>query len=57
MTFKHVIGKSTLKYGFTIPKRRRHGIEVPAKGERRRITLVYADNQRAAVWQLFDTEA
>jgi hypothetical protein len=48
-SFNHIIGKSTLAQGFTIPKSAYSYISLPEKGEKRIITLVYAKNRRTQV--------
>jgi hypothetical protein len=50
MIFKHIVGKSTFKYGFTIPKKIYNYLEIPEKGEKREIQLLYGKNQKSAVW-------
>jgi hypothetical protein len=50
MAFKHIIGKSTFKYGFTIPKKYHTFLEVPEKGDRRKVELLYGENQKILVW-------
>ncbi|OGU70307.1 MAG: hypothetical protein A2V93_11415 [Ignavibacteria bacterium RBG_16_34_14] len=50
MTFKHIIGKSTFRYGFTIPKKMYSNLTVPEKGNRRKINLVFGDNQTSIGW-------
>ena len=43
MNFNHIVGKSTFKCGFTIPKSMYHLLDLPQKGNRRKIQLVYDD--------------
>lgn len=50
MTFKHIVGKSTFEYGFTIPKQFHASLEIPEKGERRKVELLYGKEQRVEVW-------
>jgi len=50
VNFKHIIGKSTFKYGFTIPKRYYSDIIVPSKGEKRKINLIFAESQNCSAW-------
>jgi len=50
VTFKHIIGKSTFKYGFTIPKKSRVFLETPEKGDKRKIDLLYGENQKITAW-------
>ena len=45
MTFKHLVGKSTLKEGITIYKNFEDFFESPESGSKREITLLYGDNQ------------
>lgn len=49
-SFRHVIGKSTFKYGFTIPKCIWPFIELPEKGNKRRITLLTSEKEIFYVW-------
>jgi len=49
MTFKHLVGKSTLKEGITIHKNFESFFESPDLGQKRDITLVYANNQSVQV--------
>jgi hypothetical protein len=48
-TFNHIIGKSTLAQGFTIPKAAYSYLSLPEKGGKRIITLIYAKNRRTQV--------
>jgi len=50
MTFKHIVGKSTFRYGFTIPKEFHSFLQIPEKGDRRHIELIYGENQKVTVW-------
>jgi hypothetical protein len=45
VTFKHLIGKSTLKEGITIHKAFESFFDSPDTGQKREITLRYGDNQ------------
>jgi hypothetical protein len=45
MTFKHLIGKSTLKEGITIHKNFESFFESPASGQKKEITLLYGNDQ------------
>jgi hypothetical protein len=49
MTFKHLVGKSTLKEGITIHKNFESFFESPDLGQKKDITLVYANNQSVQV--------
>jgi len=49
-TFKHIIGKSTFRYGFRIPKNARDVLDVPKKGEKRKVELLYGENQKISAW-------
>jgi hypothetical protein len=49
MTFKHLIGKSTLKEGITIHKNFEIFFESPDPGKKKEITLLYADEKSANV--------
>lgn len=49
MTFKHLIGKSTLKEGITIHKNFESFFESPDPGKKKEITLLYADEKSANV--------
>jgi len=44
-TFKHLIGKSTLKEGITIHKNFESFFESPDSGQKKEITLLYSNNQ------------
>jgi hypothetical protein len=48
-TFKHLIGKSTLKEGITIHKNFESYFESPDAGQKREITLIYGNEQQAIV--------
>jgi hypothetical protein len=48
-TFKHLIGKSTLKEGITIHKNFGSFFESPDAGQKREITLIYSNDQSAIV--------
>lgn len=48
-TFKHLIGKSTLKEGITIHKNFESFFDSPDAGQRREITLMYGNSQSAVV--------
>lgn len=48
-TFKHLIGKSTLKEGITIHKNFESFFESPGAGRKREITLIYGNEQPAIV--------
>ena len=45
MKFKHIIGKSTFKEGFTVPKSVYPFLALPQKGSKRIIQLLYGENQ------------
>jgi hypothetical protein len=45
-TFKHLIGKSTLKEGITIHRNFESFFESPNEGQKKQITLIY-DNDRS----------
>ncbi len=45
MTFKHVVGKSTLKEGITIHKDFESFFESPEPGKKREVTLLFGDGQ------------
>ena len=49
MTFKHLVGKSTLKEGITIHKNFEGFFESPDSGEKKHITLLYGNNQSVQV--------
>lgn len=49
MTFKHLIGKSTLKEGITIHKAFESFFDSPESGNKKEITLLYGDNQSIRV--------
>lgn len=49
MTFKHLVGKSTLKEGITIHKCFESFFESPESGNKKEITLLYGDNQSTMV--------
>lgn len=49
MTFKHLIGKSTLKEGITIHKKFESFFDSPEAGQNKEITLNYANDQSAKV--------
>ena len=49
MTFKHLIGKSTLKEGITIHRNFESFFESPDPGKKKEITLLYADEKSASV--------
>lgn len=49
MTFKHLVGKSTLKEGITIHKNFEAFFESPASGQKREMTLIYDDNKSCKV--------
>jgi hypothetical protein len=49
MTFKHLIGKSTLKEGITIHKGFESFFESPDSGQKKEITLLYGDDQSVNV--------
>ncbi len=49
MSFKHLIGKSTLKEGITIHKAFESFFDSPDSGQKREITLHYGDNQSSTV--------
>jgi hypothetical protein len=49
MTFKHLVGKSTLKEGITIHKNFESFFESPDSGQKKDITLLYGNNQSAQV--------
>ncbi len=48
-TFKHLIGKSTLKEGITIHKAFEDFFDSPESGQKREITLLYGNDQSVAV--------
>lgn len=48
-TFKHLIGKSTLKEGITVHKNFESFFESPDAGQKREITLMYGNDQSAIV--------
>lgn len=50
MIFRHIIGKSTFKYGFTIPKKFYSNLIVPEKGSRRKINLIFGENYNCSAW-------
>ena len=50
MNFTHIIGKSTLKYGFTVPKKMYDQFDLPEKGCRKEIELLFDTNQRTKAW-------
>ncbi len=45
ITFKHIVGKSTFKQGFTIPKRIYSSLSLPEKGHRQEVQLLFETNQ------------
>jgi hypothetical protein len=49
MTFKHLVGKSTLKEGIAIHKNFESFFESPDLGQKRDITLLYGNNQSVQV--------
>lgn len=49
MTFKHLVGKSTLKEGITIHKNFESFFESPDSGHKNDITLLYSNNQSVQV--------
>jgi hypothetical protein len=49
MTFKHLIGKSTLKEGITIHKGFESLFESPDSGQKKEITLLYGNDQSVSV--------
>ena len=49
MTFKHLVGKSTLKEGITIHKNFESFFGSPDSGEKKRVTLLYGKNQSVQV--------
>ncbi len=49
MSFKHLIGKSTLKEGITIHKNFESFFESPDLGQKKDITLLYGNNQSVQV--------
>ena len=49
MTFKHLVGKSTLKEGITIHKNFESFFESPESGDKKEIILLYGDNQSVKV--------
>ena len=49
MTFKHLIGKSTLKEGITIHKGFESFFESPDSGQKKEITLLYGNDQSVSV--------
>ena len=49
MTFKHLVGKSTLKEGITIHKNFESFFESPDSGQKKDITLLYGNNQSVQV--------
>jgi len=49
MTFKHLVGKSTLKEGITIHKNFEAFFESPDSGQKREMTLIYDDNKSCKV--------
>ncbi len=49
MSFKHLVGKSTLKEGITIHKNFESFFESPDLGQKREITLIYGNNQSVRV--------
>jgi hypothetical protein len=49
MTFKHLIGKSTLKEGITIHKNSESFFESPDSGQKKEITLLYGNEQSVNV--------
>ena len=49
MTFKHLVGKSTLKEGITIHKNFESFFESPDLGQKKDITLLYGNNQSVQV--------
>jgi hypothetical protein len=42
-TFKHLVGKSTLKEGITIHKAFESFFETPGSGQKKEITLLYGN--------------
>ena len=50
MNFTHIVGKSTFKYGFTIPKSIHPLISLPKKGEKRKIRLLINDEIKTDAW-------
>ena len=49
MTFKHLIGKSTLKEGIAVHKDFESFFDSPATGKKKEITLLYADEKSVSV--------
>jgi len=49
MTFKHLVGKSTLREGITIHKNFESFFESPDSGQKRHITLLYGNNESVQV--------
>jgi len=49
MTFKHLVGKSTLKEGITIHRNFESFFESPDSGEKKHVRLVYGKNQSVQV--------
>jgi len=49
MTFKHLVGKSTLKEGITIHKNFESFFDSPDLGQKRDITLLYGNKQSVKV--------
>jgi hypothetical protein len=49
MTFKHLVGKSTLKEGITIHKNFESFFESPDSGQKKDITFLYGNNQSVQV--------
>lgn len=50
MKFIHIVGKSTFKYGFTIPKSVYPFITLQQKGIRKSVTLITNNNIKTEVW-------
>jgi len=48
-TFKHLIGRSTLKEGITIHRNFESFFESPNEGEKKEITLIYGDDRSVSV--------
>jgi len=49
ITFRHIVGKSTLMEGIAVPKDLEDWIHAPVAGEKREINLIYDDGQTKAI--------
>lgn len=54
--FRHVIGKSTLEEGFTVPKAFEDWIGAPEKGGKRSITLLYENRSVSAILRCINND-